>query len=125
MLFKIISFLIALTLFSFSSFSQNTNQNKNEAPDTNKTINTLSIPATGGGSTSSPALSPGVTKGLELEEQSKEFESPSKSEPVPGAEILIEQDSNDVLQNSSGVKPDNKEDKDKQKKKDKDKKPQK
>lgn len=115
---KFILLLVALTFYSFLAFSQNTNQNNNAMPDTNKTNPALTAPGAGGGS--SPVTSP---KPSESKNKSMEFEmeeSPNKGEPVPGAEILIEQGSFENPQNSSENTPENKEGK-----KEKDKKPKK
>lgn len=110
--------LTVLTFYSFLAFSQNTNQNNNAMPDTNKINPALTVPGAGGGS--SPVSSP---KPTESKNKSLEFEimeeSPNKGEPVPGAEILIEQGSFETPQNSHENNSENKTEKDKKKEKDK------
>ncbi len=137
MLNKVTFLLFVIFLYSYTTYSQNTNEKPSLVPDSSKS-NNLSIPASGGGSASpSPALAPenelkgGNANPLEIEIQSAPTgnmkmeetpavmeEAPTKSEPVPGAEILIEQEQNDIRSQSPAVQPtkENKEKKKKEKK---------
>lgn len=125
-MFHKISLLLALGFFlSFSAFSQNTNQVPNTQPDTNKiNKNKVIEPDTRGGSQVNPTknkeLAPGESIAPYEKENKMELEeSPQKSEPVPGAEILIEQSTNDVNYKAPATETP-KEEKDKKKKKEKD-----
>ena len=113
-------FTLSILLISITGlYSQNTT----ETPDTSQSANPLSIPTRGGSSTEEgTTLSPQnlenkeVTNPLEIqyspapapEENNKMEEvieeemeaSPEKSEPVPGAEIMIEQEPNHAKSHS-------------------------
>ncbi len=98
--------IFILLIFNFSffvAFSQNTNEPGVLTPDTSKNKN-LNIPTPNGNGG-------GIQK---MEELELKEEAPNKSEPVPGAEILIEQSSEDIpTQSSKPVKAAIIEDKDK------------
>jgi hypothetical protein len=121
-MFRKISLLLAFGfLLSLSAISQNTNQVPNIQPDTNTTNKNFIIPKESGGSQESPSINKGLAP---LENENKMEmeleEAPQKSEPVPGAEILIEQSTNDVNNQAPAIQP-TKEEKDKKKKKEKNK----
>lgn len=96
---SILAFII-ISFAYFSAFSQNTNEPGTLTPDTSKsksknknTNNIAPGKGSGGG---------GIQK---MEELELEEEAPNLSEPVPGAEILIEQSSEEIPnQNPKPVK---------------------
>ena len=115
---KISLFIISCFIFSLSAVCQNTKQAPNTQPDTNKiNKNILSVPDAGGGSQANPSIAPGGgVAPIENINKMEMEESPQKSEPVPGAEILIEQSTNDVNYQAPNSQP-VKEEKDKKKEK--------
>ena len=130
-------FLLLFVIFSFNSlYSQNTNETPTLSPDTNNSNSFLSIPVEGGGNKGGGTLleeenkekerstnpleieivSPAPAENMKTEESLEEIEaSPERSEPVPGAEILIEQEPNEYKNQGPPPNPNNKEKKKKKK----------
>jgi len=110
-LFVLICFTFAVTL----TYSQNTNQPATLKPDTSKSQKKIVEPSRGG---ENQKMDIQLKEEKELQ---KESPTKSKSEHVPGAEILIEQSPNDInnVQSTQPANPVVPAEKDKKKKPDK------